>query len=77
MDYENINLNSYEYTKLSNEEKLKLVKSRIYSILNEKVDELIKNGATLTSVLVTRVDLANDITHEGYYNANNVRVRSR
>lgn len=43
----------------------------------EKVDELIKKGATLTSVLVTRVDLANDITHEGYYNVSNVRVRSR
>ena len=43
----------------------------------EKVEDLIKNGATLNSVLVTRVDLANNITHEGYYNVNNVRVRSR
>ena len=43
----------------------------------EKVDELIKKGATLTSVLVTRIDLANDVTHEGYYNASNVRVRTR
>lgn len=43
----------------------------------DKVDKLVKNGATLTSVLVTRVDLANNITHEGYYNVSNVKVRMR
>lgn len=43
----------------------------------EKVNLLVQNGATLKAVLVTRTDLVNETTHEGYYNADSVRVRVR
>ena len=43
----------------------------------EKVDMLIQSGAKLSSVLVTRTDLVNGVTHEGYYDSDNVKVRVR
>ena len=59
-------LNGKIYTIYSNEDNAK-----------EKVDMLVNSGAKLSAVLLTRNDLVNGNTHEGYYNVDNVRVRVR
>lgn len=43
----------------------------------EKQKELENSGAVLTAVLVTRTDLSDGNSYEGYYSANHVRVKTR
>ena len=59
------------------------IDGKVYTIFEteenakEKVDMLIKSGANLSAVLVTRTDLVNGVTHEGYYDSDNVNVKVR